>query len=126
MEEKRVAEFKDRLKEGLELRSMRPADLMYKTGVPKSALSYYLSGRSKPKADRLYLIAQALGVSEVWLMGYDVPIDGSKVEKKNDVISDIIVRMRHDKDFLSVVTLMYNLDSEQLGGVRQMLSAFAK
>ena len=49
-----------------------------------------------------------------------------KVEKKNDVISDIIVRMRHDKDFLSVVTLMYNLDSEQLGGVRQMLSAFAK
>lgn len=36
-------------------------------------LSQYLSGRSLPNQKRLTILGLALGVSEVWLMGYDVP-----------------------------------------------------
>ena len=69
MTKTRIAELKDRLKEALDSRQMRAVDLTEKTGVPKSAVSFYLAGKSQPKADRLYLIARALDVSETWLLG---------------------------------------------------------
>lgn len=39
----------------------------------KSALSQYINGKSTPDQEKLVLLARTLGVSEAWLMGYDVP-----------------------------------------------------
>jgi repressor LexA len=64
-----TAEIKDRLRHALDMNNMKAVELSEKTGVPKGAISYYLSGKSKPKADRLYTIAKALDVSEAWLLG---------------------------------------------------------
>lgn len=64
-----------RIKEALELRNMKQADLVEKTGIGKSAISQYLSGKYVPKQTATHLIAKALNVSEAWLMGYDVPIE---------------------------------------------------
>ena len=47
-------------------------------------------------------------------------------QKKNDILADIVVRMRTDSDFLSVVESLHNLDHEKLVGVKQMLAAFQK
>lgn len=38
----------------------------------KSALSQYINGKSTPDQEKLVLLARTLGVSEAWLMGYDV------------------------------------------------------
>lgn len=51
---------------------MRQSELCRKTGIPKSAMSQYIKGTFEPKQDRIYKIAEALGVSEAWLMGFDV------------------------------------------------------
>ena len=64
-----------RLRKAIELRNVKQADLIEKTGISKGALSSYLSDRYKPKQDNIYLLAQALNVSETWLMGLDVPMD---------------------------------------------------
>ena len=48
-----IAELKDRLQEALARKGWKAVDLVEATGVPKGAISYYLAGRSKPKADRL-------------------------------------------------------------------------
>lgn len=66
--------FKDRLKEAMKRNAISQSDLVRLTNIPKSALSQYLSGAFEPKKDRLGIIAQALNVSEAWLMGYDVPM----------------------------------------------------
>lgn len=42
------------------------------TSMPKSAMSQYVSGIYEPDQRKLTLLSKALGVSEVWLMGYDV------------------------------------------------------
>lgn len=65
----------ERIKEGLELRDMKQADLVEKTGIGKSSISTYISGEYEPKQRNIYKIALALDVNESWLMGYDVPID---------------------------------------------------
>ena len=64
-----------RLKYALELRNIRQSELSAKTKIPKSAICQYLSGNFEPKQDRVEVIANALDVSEAWLMGFDVPME---------------------------------------------------
>jgi len=96
-------EFKVRLKKALDARNMKAVDLVEKTGIPKGAVSYYLNGRSVPKADRLYLICMALDVSEAWLLGYDVDMARTQVQKNNDAIANIVVKLKTDNEFFDVV-----------------------
>lgn len=70
----------ERMKEALDLRGMKQADLVEKTGIGKSSISTYLSGDYEPKQRNIYKIAKALNVNEAWLMGYDVPM-----ERQSDV-----------------------------------------
>ena len=68
-----------RIKKALSIRGMKQSELCEKTKIPKSALSEYISGAYEPKQDRLFLIAQALDVDPVWLMGFDVPMEKEKI-----------------------------------------------
>lgn len=65
----------NRLNKALKLRGMKPTELHEKTGIGKSSISQYMSGLVKPKQDRIYLMAVALNVNELWLMGYDRPME---------------------------------------------------
>lgn len=67
-----------RISKALSIRGMKQSELCEKTGIPKSAISQYISGSFEPKQDRLFLIAQALDVDPVWLMGFDVPMEKEK------------------------------------------------
>lgn len=71
--------LKDRLYEAMAVRGKKPVDLTRDLGIPKSAISQYLSGKSqKMDSARLYAIAQYLDVDEPWLLGYDVPMEKQK------------------------------------------------
>lgn len=75
MEYDRVATCAERIRAALTIKGMKQSDLCRLTKIPKSALSQYISGAFEPKQDRIYLMAQALNVSEAWLMGLDVPME---------------------------------------------------
>lgn len=117
-------ELKDRLRMVLDLREKKAADLARDLKIPKSAISQYLSGnRTIKDSKRLYIIAEYLDVSEAWLMGFDVPMERT-IQKKADTISDAVLRMKTDPEFLSLVETLNTLDAEKINGVKQMLSAF--
>ena len=78
--------IKDRLNEALRLRNMSAAELSQKCGLNKSSLSRYLTGENIPRSRAIQKMAAALDVSPVWLLGYDVTIDG-----------DEIIRIDYDK-----------------------------
>lgn len=117
--------FKDRLRNAMNASGMKAADVCNKTGIPKSAMSYYLSGRSEPKADRLYLLCKVLDVSEAWMLGYDVDMAKTQSQKNNDTIADAVVKMRTDNSFLSIVDALIN-DKEFLAAVESMHSFAVK
>ena len=66
-----MATVSDRIKEGLALRKMTQAELSARTGIGKSSISTYIIGGYEPKTSYIYKIAEALDVSEGWLLGYD-------------------------------------------------------
>lgn len=88
MEYDRVATCAERIKKALYIKGMKQSDLCRLTKIPKSALSQYISGAFEPKQDRIYLMAQALNVSEAWLMGLDVPME-RQVKKVSPSESDL-------------------------------------
>lgn len=65
----------NRLKEAMLIKGLRQSDLSEKTGIVKSAISQYLSGKVTPKQDKIFLLSEALSVSPAWLMGADVPME---------------------------------------------------
>lgn len=73
--EVRIATVQDRLREALRLSSKKQVDLVRDTGIDKGSISSYLSGRYEPKQEAIYKLSLALNVSEMWLWGYDVPME---------------------------------------------------
>lgn len=120
------AELKDRLKIALDLREKKAVDLEKDLKIPRSAVSQYLSGnRTIKDSKRLFIIAEYLDVSEAWLMGFDVPM-ARTYQKKNDILADIILHLRSDNEFFSLVETLHSMDADKMQAVRQMLSALLK
>lgn len=71
----KVATFARRLREGLDVRGMTQAELAKRSGISKSSISRYIKGDWEGKQSAVYELAKALGVTEAWLMGYDVQME---------------------------------------------------
>ena len=54
---------------------MKQTDLAKATGLSKGGISNYVIGRYEPKSDIINILAKALNVDPVWLMGFDVPME---------------------------------------------------
>lgn len=85
-----VEKFANRLNTALTIRNMKPVELHEKTGISESLISKYLSNNAVARLDKLSIIANALNVNPVWLMGYDVPMEREidkniqGIDKKSD------------------------------------------
>lgn len=98
---------------------MSADELARRLGKDRSTIYRYEKGEIENlPLDILEPIAAALNTSPAYLMGWE------KVQKKNDILSDTVLRAKSDDDFLSVIEMIYKLDSAKLSAVKQMLSAF--
>lgn len=75
----KVSTTAERLKEYMNKHNLKQVDILAKTEpyckkynvkMNKSDLSQYISGKTEPGQDKLVVLAKALNVSEIWLMGY--------------------------------------------------------
>ena len=64
--------------------------------------------------------AKVLRTTPAYLM------DWEKVQQKNDTLADVIIRLRTDSEFFSLVETLNELDEEKISSVKQMLTAFLK
>lgn len=71
----KIASTSDRLQEIMLIRKMKQADLARATDISRGAISNYVLGRYEPKSDIVQKLANALKCSEMWLWGYDVPME---------------------------------------------------
>ena len=68
--------FSQRLKKAMDEQRVTQSDLSSITGLGKSSISQYLSGKNEPKVKTMTSIAEALNVSVDWLSGaIDEPSD---------------------------------------------------
>jgi repressor LexA len=122
-EYERIALTKDRLKEAMQAVGKKQADLVRETGLNRGTISRYLSGEVEPRQDATYKLAAALGVNEMWLWGYSVPMERRVEAKKNDQLTELIVRMRRDTEFFEAVSDLSELQPADFASIKQLLAA---
>lgn len=91
-----------RIKKALAIRNMKQSELCRKTKIATSAMSEYLKGLYDPKQDKIYIMAQALDVDPVWLMGFDVPMEKEDIK----ISSDELVLTEGEQELLRLFRLI--------------------
>lgn len=110
-----------RIKEKRKELKLSADELGAKLGKDRSTIYRYEKGDIENlPLDILEPIAEALHTTPQFLMGWE------EVQKNNDTIADIIVRMRSDNDFLSVVEMLHRMNAEKLVDAKNVLSILLK
>lgn len=86
----------------------------------KTSINKIEKGINDIPQTKIVKFAEALRTTPAYLMGWE------EVQKKNDTMTDIVIRMRTDSDFFSLVETLNTLDEDKIRGVKQMLVAFLK
>ena len=102
----------NRIKQALNLRNMRQADLVNLTGIGKSSISTYISGEYEPKQKNIYKIAKALDVSEAWLMGLDVPME--RKEPAIQINDELITKIKNNPKLHELIDILSDASDEGL------------
>ena len=82
MSKPKKIEIKDRLQEVIANQRLLVADIAKYTGIPVSSIYDYIAGRNNPPIDRVLILAKYFNVSELWLLGYEVPMKDPLKQKE--------------------------------------------
>jgi transcriptional regulator with XRE-family HTH domain len=106
----------DRIKIRRKHLKMSADELGRRLGKDRSTIYRYEKGDiENMPLDILEPIAVALETTPQYLMGWE------QEQKKNDTLSDIVIRMQTDDKFRSAVESLYKLDEKKLSGILTLL-----
>ena len=77
-----MTDIKDRIKEALDAKGWSASELAKRSNINKGTISHYLHGDIIPKQSKIGAMADVLGVSPAWLMGYNVNMKGEVLQPK--------------------------------------------
>ena len=101
-------------------------------GITQEELATRMGYKSKSTINKIELgvndipqtkikkFAEVLLTTPTVLMGWE------EIKKDNDIITDIIVKLRTDSEFCDFVSMLAELDKEQIASAKQFLNAFLK
>lgn len=96
-------ERKNRIRMALEMRGMKQIELAEKSGIRRGTINNWLNNKYQPKQPALAVMAQILDVAELWLAGYDIPMERAPEQKQADALLKIFNRLRSDAEFKELV-----------------------
>ena len=121
----------ERLKQLMSERNYRQIDIInkcepyckkYNIKLGRSDLSQYISGKVEPRQDKLTILAEALGVTESWLMGFDTEKEPVKLNN-SDIGATFMDFIEKDKDF---IISFLSLSKEDQNNIKKITFALAQ
>ena len=94
-------------------------------GFPYSTVTEWINGRKYPRIDRIEIMADYFGILKSDLIEERTD-EHRAMQKNNDIISDAVVKMRTDSEFLSLIESLMKLDAEKQLAIKQMALALQK
>lgn len=117
---------KNRIAEALSIRGWKQVDLVEKTGIKKSSINGWIKQNWQPRQISLMKMAKVLDVSEMWLAGYDVPMNRPIEQKKSDELAQLILQLRSDEDLKALVLSICSLTGEQRKTIKSLITELSK
>ena len=116
----------NRIREALTIRNMKQVELCEKTGINKGSVNNWLAQRWQPKQEAIMKMARVLEVSEMWLAGYDVPMERPVEQVKMDTLGHVINLIRKDERLSDLVINLSRLNETQLITIESMVNELVK
>lgn len=93
-------------------------------GFPYSTVTEWINGRKYPRIDRIEIMADYFGILKSDLIE-EKTAEHKDIQMKNDILSDIILKLNEDEDLLRMVETLSNLGFEKREAVKSVLNAFS-
>jgi transcriptional regulator with XRE-family HTH domain len=117
--------FAKNLRKYMEMDGITQKDLSKIAGVSPPTMNDWLQAKKYPRIDKIEKLADYFKILKSDLIE-EKNEEHFEMQKNNNTMANIVVRLRNDSEFLSVVTKLNELDKEKLYSVKQMLIAFNK
>ena len=89
-------------------------------GFPYSTVTEWINGKKYPRIDRIEVMAEYFGILKSDLIEEKTE-EHREMQKKNDTLSDIVIRLQTDSVFFSAVDSLYKLDQKKLSSILTLL-----
>lgn len=94
----------------------------YDVKFNKSDISQYVSGKTEPNQDKLFILSEALNVNVAWLMGFDVPMKKSNsTSSHNNTLTS-----EYSSSTLEMIKMYEELDIEDRAEIRGTIKGMLK
>ena len=111
--------FASNLKRYMEMNNKSRRDVSDAIGVSYYTFTDWVKGKKYPRMDKVEKLATYFGILKSDLIEEKTE-EHREMQKKNDAMTDIIIEMRTDEDFMSIVETVYKMDKDR----RSKLLAF--
>lgn len=89
-------------------------------GVSKSTFNDWMKAKKYPRIDKIEMMADFFKILKSDLIEEKTEED-REMQKKNDTLSDIVLRLRSDSVFMEAVESLYEMDSDKLSSLLAFL-----
>lgn len=112
--------FAKNLRYYMESRGKTQKELAEVVGVSAPTVNEWLKAKKYPRIDKIEILANYFKILKSDLIE-EKETERPEMQKKNDALSDIVVRLQTDDVFFSVVEALYRQDEKKLSGILALL-----
>ena len=116
----------NRIREALDIRNMKQIELAEKTEISRGTINNWMNQRYQPKQRALIAMSRVLDVSEMWLAGYDVPMESPAGQKRMDKVAALEKELMNNDRLTNLVSQLTLLTDSQLDTVENLINEFVK
>ena len=89
-------------------------------GVSKSTFNDWMKAKKYPRIDKIEIMADFFKILKSDLIEEKTE-EHREMQKKNDLLAEIVLRMRTDNVFIEAVESLHRMDSDKLSGLLTFL-----
>lgn len=128
--------FSENLRYYIEKSGKTQKEVSVFVGIAYSTFNDWCTGKKYPRIDKIEMLSNYFGIKKSDLIEERL---SDAIKKDNDILTDIIIRMRSDKkffatvealwadkEFLDAVSSLRSLDAEKQDSIKAMLRTLAK
>ena len=112
--------FAKNLRYYMESRGKNQKELAEIVGVSAPTVNDWLKAKKYPRIDKIEIMSNYFGILKSDLIE-EKSDEHREMQKKNDIISDVVIRMQTDETFSAAVESLYKLDQKKLLSILALL-----
>lgn len=112
--------FAKNLRYYMESRGKNQKELAEIVGVSAPTMNDWLKAKKYPRIDKIEILANYFGILKSDLIEEKTE-EHREMQKKNDTLTDIVLRLRTDDIFLEAVESLNKMDSDKLSSLLTLL-----